>query len=58
MSSVLAVSMMMGTSENWRMRRQASSPSITGIITSSTISRTSGSWASRTASRPLLPVTT
>ena len=58
MSSVRAVSMIMGTSENSRMVRQAVSPSISGIMMSSTMSRMSGSRASSMASRPLLPVTT
>ena len=48
----------MGTSENSRMVRQAVSPSTSGIMTSSTMSRMSGSRASSMASRPLLPVTT
>ena len=51
-SSLLAVSMMMGTLENSRMRMQASSPSSSGIITSRMMRSKRPFRASSTAAAP------
>ena len=51
-SSLLAVSMMMGTLENSRMRIQASSPSTSGIITSRMMRSNRSLRASSTAAAP------
>jgi hypothetical protein len=57
-SSALAVSMMIGTVWRARMRRHTSSPSIRGIITSSTTRSNFPSLKRASASRPSAAVVT